>query len=411
MFGLTAAAPPVFVCTFVALLVSLFLNIWLLINNFKFALNDLDAGPATAATNDGLIKRSELPQGWWTDSMLFQAERRAIFSKTWICVSHRSRFVKPGDYVSHEIAGFRFFLILGKDNTVRAFHNVCRHRAFPVTEKASGSSTILGCKYHGWCYNTQGQLTKAPHFDDVSGFDRSQNSLFEIHTKVNEYGFLQINLDGSKEAGESQLPDTKKIGKPAGINYGSQFLHSWELKGNFNWKLTVNDEYQNGNKTSKAASGAFRVFHTQDLTPADQLYFFPLTTVYTKSGSTLWYQLTYSPDSPQQTNVRCDVYSARKSDAAVFEGTIKDNLEAEIKAKIQKYEATYGTLTSSNCNPSDSSYDQARIADAVTAHLEQEKIEGREIKPATVQQCRSEAFTKAEKLCQALECTSDTLAW
>lgn len=33
-----------------------------------------------------------------------------------------------------------------RDNNYQAFHNVCRHRAFPVVSKPSGSSLVVGCK-------------------------------------------------------------------------------------------------------------------------------------------------------------------------------------------------------------------------------------------------------------------------
>ena len=146
--------------------------------------------------------------------------------------------MKPGDYISQDIAGFRFFLILGKDNVVRGFHNVCRHRAFPVAVKASGSSTILGCKYHGWCYDTKGQLVKAPQFDGLEGFDKDANGLYEIETKLDEHGFLYINLSGSDEG--NAIPSPTKSGRPGRIDQNSQFLHSCEFKGRFNWKLAGN---------------------------------------------------------------------------------------------------------------------------------------------------------------------------
>ena len=155
----------------------------------------------------------------------------------WLCVSHRSRFYKPGDYVSFDLAGFPFFLILGKDHVLRAFHNVCRHRAFSVTKKAAGSSLVLGCRYHGWSYDTKGRLTKAPEFDRIPGFDKSKNSLFEIHARVDNHGFAYVNLDARKEAGESELWELTKHGKPTDINHDSCWLHCWELKGNFNWKV------------------------------------------------------------------------------------------------------------------------------------------------------------------------------
>lgn len=57
---------------------------------------------------------------------------------------HSTRFKKPGDYFKLEIAGFPFLLIMGKDGAINGFHNVCRHRAYPIVRKDSGSSTVLG---------------------------------------------------------------------------------------------------------------------------------------------------------------------------------------------------------------------------------------------------------------------------
>lgn len=47
--------------------------------------------------------------------------------------------------------------------------------------------------------------------------------------------------------------------------------------------------------------------------------------------------------------------------------------------------------------PADSHVDeQAKIADMVDAHLEKEKLQGQEIKPSAIQQCRSAAYMQAE---------------
>ncbi|CAM1508033.1 Fc.00g048810.m01.CDS01 [Cosmosporella sp. VM-42] len=406
---------PALLCTFVLFALSISLNFKLLIDKTNLASKlSATVRSATGVSDNQGHKLSKLPQGWWTDTTLFQLERRAIFSKTWVCVSHRGRFATPGDYVSYELAGFRFFLILGKDKIVRAFHNVCRHRAFPVTPKASGSSTVLGCKYHGWSYDTKGQLTKAPQFDNVPGFDKSQNSLFEIHCKVDKYGFLHINLCGTLEAGEREIMEATKIGKPARIIPESQFVHSWECKGKFNWKVMVHDRFQSGEETPTVAniptSGIFRAFSAYRLTPTGQLCFFPVTTAYTKTGSPFWYQVTCSPDSPQQTTLRCDIYSSKKSNSSRSEDAIKD-LESHMKTSIEYYEEKFATLASSNPALDDDGYGQAMIANAMRTHLEKEKIEGREINPATVKQQRSEAFAQAEGICQKVECGSDKLDW
>lgn len=80
---------------------------------------------------------------------MYSLERRAIFSKKWILVSHQLRFTSPGEYVQITEAGFSFFIIKDRQGNINAFHNVCRHRAYPIIEKDSGKASVLACRYHG----------------------------------------------------------------------------------------------------------------------------------------------------------------------------------------------------------------------------------------------------------------------
>jgi phenylpropionate dioxygenase-like ring-hydroxylating dioxygenase large terminal subunit len=122
---------------------------------------------------------------------------------------------------------------------VRAFHNVCRHRAYTITKKESGSSAVLGCRYHGWSYNTRGDLIKAPHFENEPGFDKTQNGLFEIHTVTSTDGLVFINLDASPGVSVDGL-DLKEADAFTARQLLSRGKGRWiegrTLEGNFNWK-------------------------------------------------------------------------------------------------------------------------------------------------------------------------------
>ncbi|KAM0430389.1 hypothetical protein ACHAPT_005735 [Fusarium lateritium] len=326
----------------------------------------------TPAVPPVAIKRSKLPQGWWTDAERFKTERRAIFSQTWICVSHRSRFVKAGDYIAFDIAGFRVLLMLAK--------------------KASGSATVLGCRYHGWSYDTKGQLTKAPHFDNVPGFEKSHNGLFPIHTREDEGGFLHINMSGSQVAGVGMVNDAKTT--KLASSQASHFLDTWEVKGSFNWKVTASDTQQTFQ--TPATDGTPHLFSAKHNMPTSEHCLGLLTFVLSKPGSPLWCQVTYSPDSVEKTTVRCDVYSTQKLDTRAFDSTAKDGIKTQIQAMVHQHEGIYAKLTDPNSHANCGGYDQSKIADMVDAHLEKEKIQGQEIQPAAVQQCRSAAYMQAE---------------
>ena len=91
------------------------------------------------------------------------------------------------------------------------------------------------------------------------------------------------------------------------------------------------------------------------LTPTGRLIFFPLTTVYTKSGSGLWYQISYSPDSQEQTTLRCDVYSTniRRAGTFLLDSNKKDILERLLKSKIQEHEEAHIRFAKTSHAPGD----------------------------------------------------------
>jgi phenylpropionate dioxygenase-like ring-hydroxylating dioxygenase large terminal subunit len=152
-------------------------------------------------------------------------------------VTHTTRFRKPGDYQAFSVAGFPFFLILGKDSIIRGFHNVCRHRAYTVTKKPTGSSLVLGCRYHGWSYDTKGHLTKAPHFEDIPGFKKEDNSLFQIWVQNDSHGLVFVNFDAQASVEGPAVDSVIDFAKQHKLTSSSTAIASWQLEGHFNWKM------------------------------------------------------------------------------------------------------------------------------------------------------------------------------
>jgi phenylpropionate dioxygenase-like ring-hydroxylating dioxygenase large terminal subunit len=123
-------------------------------------------------------------------------------------VTHKGRFQRVGTCINFTVGACPIFLILSEDARIRAFHNVCRHRGYPVaTKDVCYSMGKIGCGYHGWTYNTLGDLIKvsrlreldnanwkAPSYDQLSQFNKNENNLFPIHVHVSEQGLIFVNL-------------------------------------------------------------------------------------------------------------------------------------------------------------------------------------------------------------------------
>lgn len=200
-------------------------------------------------TNDDLDDTSTtkrgLPASWYWNPDLYQLERRAIFSKKWILVAHKKRFSQPGDFVRFSQANYPFFLILDKNSEIRGFHNICRHRGFPVINEDKGTAKILACKYHGWSYGLNGKLAKAPYFDKFPDFDKENNGLFPIHVHLDAYGFVWVNLDAAEtpEPWDSQFHGVDTQERMQVFDFDDyEYDHTWGMEGDYNWK-TLADNY------------------------------------------------------------------------------------------------------------------------------------------------------------------------
>ncbi|OCT44674.1 Rieske 2Fe-2S family protein [Cladophialophora carrionii] len=186
-----------------------------------------------------------LPSSWYTSQEMYELERRAIFSRKWMLITHQVRLAQPGDWLKFDIAGFEFILSRDRKGDVHAFHNVCRHRAFPVVEGQQGTSKIFACKYHGWSYGLDGKLAKAPKYDELEDFDKSRNGLFPIHVHVDTNGFIWVNLDGR------QKPEVTWEDDFAGIDMQERFKqydfddyvfdHTYHMEGAYNWKILADN--------------------------------------------------------------------------------------------------------------------------------------------------------------------------
>ena len=100
---------------------------------------------------------------------------------TWQFLCHESDLASPGAYRADTLAGFPIVVLRDDKTELRAFHNVCRHRAGPLVKDEAGTCPgALVCQYHGWRYTLDGRLRAARDFGPADDFDPRDFSLFPV---------------------------------------------------------------------------------------------------------------------------------------------------------------------------------------------------------------------------------------
>ena len=136
-----------------------------------------------------------LPASLYRDPAIFEAERRSIFARSWLLLAHESQMRAPGAVVAATVAGFKLMAVRQEDGGIKAFHNVCRHRAGPLApDGESRCEGRIACAYHGWRYALDGRLAAARDFGPAEDFDPRDYGLRRLACETWR-GFVFVNAD------------------------------------------------------------------------------------------------------------------------------------------------------------------------------------------------------------------------
>jgi choline monooxygenase len=209
-----------------------------------------------------------LASKFYIDPTILDAEKSRIFRRTWQLVgtlntpcgestevSGTKRTISdPETFFTADVIGEPVVVVRDKEGTLRAFSNVCRHRAGPIAQ-GSGCKNVLRCGYHGWTYTLDGRLIGTPDVEGVEFFDRTTMGMFPLRLETWEQ-LIFVNFDQNAE------PLSAYLGKIPEQASGFQFegLQSVERRDyiiDCNWKVYV-DNYLEGYHIPIAHPGLMR---------------------------------------------------------------------------------------------------------------------------------------------------------
>ena len=176
----------------------------------------------------------------YTQQQWFDADLREIISKSWQWVCHVEKLRDAGSFVTVKIAGQPIAIVRGRDGVLRAFYNVCKHRAHELLS-GEGQTTRIMCPYHAWVYKLDGQLARAPHTENLHDFDTGDICLDQI--QVEEFcGFVFVNLDPdaaplSEQSGDLETEVRHWASDVDKLTFGKRL--TYDIKSN--WKNVVDN--------------------------------------------------------------------------------------------------------------------------------------------------------------------------
>ena len=132
-----------------------------------------------------------LNPNYYKSSYFFNLEKYKIFNKNWLPIGYTNEF---NNNKCKTFGNTEIFITKTKNNIIKSFYNICRHRGSRLVNKNCNVNNII-CPYHLWKYSLDGELISTPRVDEPN-FNKKSNGLYEINTSIFR-NIICINFDNN----------------------------------------------------------------------------------------------------------------------------------------------------------------------------------------------------------------------
>jgi phenylpropionate dioxygenase-like ring-hydroxylating dioxygenase large terminal subunit len=143
-----------------------------LVDRLRDSRTDLADGPV------------EINPADYTDPVRHAIEREA-FQRIPLMACLSLDIPNPGDKLLYDAVGPEIVILRDDDRQVRAFLNLCTHRAARIVTECD-SRRRMTCRFHGWTFDLSGKLIGLPGKEGFAGMDRADRGLIPV--PVAEWG-------------------------------------------------------------------------------------------------------------------------------------------------------------------------------------------------------------------------------
>ena len=180
-----------------------------------------------------------LPYAWYADPAVARVEQERLFAVSWQYAARADQVAEPGQLTPAFAGSLPVVLARARDDVLRGFVNVCRHRGHPLCDGDARRETIQ-CPYHAWTYSLDGVLRNAPRAGREPGFDRE--SLGLVAVSVDTWGpFVFVNPDPTAAPLADALGELPALLADGGLDVDALRFHARAVSDEYaaNWKVCV----------------------------------------------------------------------------------------------------------------------------------------------------------------------------
>lgn len=293
-----------------------------------------------------LVQDTRVHRKIYLEQEIFDLEMERIFESNWVFVGHESEIAAPGDYKTVTIGTQPAIMTRDQNGDIHVLMNRCMHRGSTVCQEERGNSHAFRCWYHGWTYNTKGELIGVPYADGYgASFERRKFNLIKAACVESYRGLVFASLSADVERLDDYLGNAKYYIdlfvelSPEGSLEARSGTHKYGYDGN--WKFQMENGVD-GYHPNFVHQGFFE-FQAKDLGRKVSLLFTGNSTCESKDLGNGHSILDMAPKHR----------SANKPPPSMLRGaTSQKNSEAYLDSLIRRYgeERAAEILAASNVN-------------------------------------------------------------
>jgi phenylpropionate dioxygenase-like ring-hydroxylating dioxygenase large terminal subunit len=175
------------------------------------------------------------------DPRRFHTERERLFRRLPLCLGHADQLAERGAVLATELCGIPVLIARARDDELRVFLNVCRHRGARLVAEDGEvcRRQRVVCPYHGWTYGLEGSLAGVPRADAFPDLERRLLGLKRLPTTVH-HGLIWTIIDPAAEGFDIPTYLGRLDGDFKSIGLGNyRFYRQHAVPRAANWKLIV----------------------------------------------------------------------------------------------------------------------------------------------------------------------------